>query len=467
MLFDSLPNFLPFPDQGKDKTRKEYDFIVKHIKLVAYNGAEYDITLLRISLSIYEDLFNFCTSGEITLQDANDLPHLMPIIGEEKIKIKFTRFKPGNDPDKEEEIEEAIDVEYRIYKIGDRQMLKDKHQVYTLYFTQAEFITNLKTKLSRSFIDLPYSEMVKIAFEELKSDKEFVVEDTDFEHKYICPRITPMEMINTLACRSVSASGNGTTFFFFSDRDKFYYLSAGYLIDQPSQGEYTYQIKNVLENTDTTYKDRTIEQDLKSVEFFGHVANFDILQSLAQGHYASTLLTYDITRQKWEVIEFDYLKEFDSFKHLGSTMPHTENLDALGEPKSFMRFLATDKDHDIIPWIAGKEPGIKPNRVEEYTLYRYSQIKQLQGNTIRIQVSGDPRRKVGQNIDFILPQHMGNNSEERPEELDEYISGKYLITSIVHRLEYNKYIMEMEIIRDSFIKEPEHVDPLSKYNDVY
>lgn len=467
MLFDSLPTFLPFPDQGKDKIRKEYDFIVKYIKLVAYNGAEYDITLLRINLSIYEDLFNFCTSGEIVIQDANDLPHLMPIIGEETIKIKFTRHKPTSDPDKDEEIEEAIEVEYRVYKIGERQMLKDKHQIYTLYFTQKEFITNLKTKVSEAFIDLPYSDMVKIAFEYLQSDKEFVVEDTDFEHKYICPRISPMEMINTLACRSISAYGNGTTYFFFSDRDKFYYLSAGYLIDQPPVAEYTYQIKNVLENSNTTSKDRTIEQDLKSVEFFGHVSNFDILQSLAQGHYASMLLTYDITRQKWEYVEFDYVKEFDTFKHLGATMPHTDKLDALGETKSFMRFLGTDKDHDIIPWIAGKEPGIKPNRIEEFTLYRYSQIKQMQGNTIRMQVSGDPRRKVGQVIEFIMPQHMGNVNPDKPEELDEYISGKYLITSIAHRLEYNKYVMELEIIKETFLKDPEHVDHLEKYDGIY
>lgn len=450
------------------KIRREHDFVIKHIKIVAFNGAEYDVTNLRVVLNIYEDLFNICTSGDITLLDANDLPNNLPIIGEEKIKIKFTRLKPTNNPEHDEELE-AIDVEYRIYHMSERQNHKDKTQIYTLHFTQAEFISNLKKKLSRSFMDIPYSDMADIAFGELGSSKPIVIEPTDFEHKYICPNLSPFEMIQTIACRSVSANGNGATYFFFSDRDTFFYVSGGYLIDQEPMESYTYQIKQVLEQESgqSFYKDMTIAQDLRVVENYGYSKSFNILESLAQGHYASNLLTYDIVRQIYTKIDFDYVADFGKFKHLAKEKPHTDELDALYEPKSFMRFLSTDLDHDVIPWIAGKEPGIKPNRVEEYTLYRYSQIKQMQQHAMRLQVSGDPRRKVGQVIEFIMPQHIGNLHPDQPEELDEYLQGKYLVTSIAHRLERDQYIMELEIIKDSYVSGIEHKDPNKRLEKIY
>lgn len=458
---------IPYTSNVKDKIRKEYDFVVKHIKLISYEGSEYDITNIRITLNLYEDIFCFCSSGDITLIDANDLPHNMPIIGQEKLQIKFTRHIPTDNEDADEEIEEDIDVEYRVYKISERQNLKDKTQIYVLHFIEEEFIKNLKLKISQSFIDKKYSEVAEIAFAEIGSSKPFLIEETLFEHDYVAPRISPFEIIQTVACRSVSAEGNGATYFFFSDRDDYHFVSGGKLIDQEPIAEFTFQVKNIIDqNATQSHRDRTIEQDLKSVENFVFANNFDILESLALGHYASKLITYDIVRQVWEEKEMDYSAEFDTFKHLAPKKPHTDDLDALASPEAFVRFLSTNKDHDIIPWIAGKEPGIKPNRIEESVLYRYSQMKQMRQNSMKLVVSGDPRIKIGKVIEFVLPQNIGDVHPENPEELDEYIQGKYLIVSLCNRLEENSYSLQIEIVKDSFVSDIKHVDPNEKLLDI-
>lgn len=456
----------PTTSNQPNKIRKEYDFVIKHIKIISFEGSEYEITHIRLSLNLYEDIFSFCSTGDITLIDANDLPHNLPIIGEEKIQIKFTRHIPS-DNEEDEEIEEDIDVEYRVYKITERQNLKDKTQIYTLHFIEEEFIKNLKTKVSQSFVGKKYSEMTEIVFGEMGSGKPLIAEETLYEHNYVCPRLSPFEMIQTIACRSVSAEGNGSTYFFFSDRDEYHFVSAGKLIQQEPIAEFTFQIKNILEENATQfYRNRTIEQDLKSVENFVFGENFDILDSLAMGQYASKLITYDIVRQVWEEKEMDYNQEFDTFRHLGTKKGHTDGLDALSSPEAFVRFLSTNKDHDTLEHISSKESGIRPNRIEESILPRYSQLKQLRKNSMKLVVSGDPRIKVGKTVDFILPQNIGDLHKENPEELDEYIQGKYLIVSLCNRLEGNSYSVQIEIVKDSFVSDIKHIDPAEKLEEI-
>lgn len=452
-----------------NRLRKEGDYVIEFIKLVAYNGAEYDVTQIQFITNIYEDLFHNVVTGDISFQDANDLAQLMPLIGQERIKIRFTRPQPTDDPF-DDELLPPIDVDFRIYNIAERQLEKDKFQVYTLYFISEEFITNLKTKFVTGFKGLPYSDMAKVAFETLGSKKPFIIEPTIFDQDWISPNIPPIEFINTIAARSVSAEGNGASYVFFADRDSFHFVSFGKLIEQPASEVYTYQWSNILENgnSNSGYRPRTAEQDLRAMERYGFSGSFNILSNLACGMYASRLLTYDIVRQVFDVKDYDYLKDFNTFKHTDKNKPLTETLDALGSPTAVTKFLSTNKDHDILPWIAAKEPGIKPYQLEEYTLYRYAQIQQIIGNNkLRVSVSGDPRRKVGQTIDFKLPQALSNITKETPEELDKYMQGKYLITSLVHRLSKGSYYMEAEIVKDTFFTGIEHVDPNDVYKDIW
>lgn len=453
------------PPTPPNKARREGDYVIKFVKLVAYNGAAYDVSAIHLGINIYEDIWNNVATGDITFQDANDLAQLYPLIGEERIKIRFTR--PDNSGDGL--LDENVDIDFRIYKMSNRQLEKDKFQVYTLHFVADEFITSLKTKLSMGFDDMLYSEMVDIAFKKLGSSKPIEIEETMFEHKYTVPYIHPIEFINTLAAKSISAAGNGACYVFFCDRDKFHFKSMGLLLDQPPVETYTYQWSNVLENENNEgYRSRTIDQDFRAFERYGFEGSFDVLNNLISGMYASKLLTYDLTRQIFEVKEFDYIKEFDTFKHLDKNPPLTPALDALGSPAAVSKFMHTNLDHDKVPWIVAHEPGIKPWHIEEYVLYRYSQMQQVLGtHRVMVSVTGDPRRKVGQTIEFLLPQAVSKVDKENPEELDKYLQGKYLITSLVHRITGLTYAMEAEIVKDTYKSEIEHIDPNKHYDGVW
>lgn len=449
---------------------REGDFYIKEISLTAFNGEKYDITHLRVNLMIFESIFTTAVTGEITLQDSLDLPHLMPLIGEEKIKFVFTRQDvPGKSKTREGRLLEDVSIEFRVYKMSGRENIKDRHQNYTLHFISDDFLNNFKIRVLKSYKAMPYSDMAAaILTEKLKTKKELNIETTKYLHSMAITNINPFAALNMLASRSESAEGNGCLYVCYEDRQKFNFVSIGKLFQQEVSESYSYGVRNVLEDTDSWYKDRTIEADLRSFEGYGFSGSFDVLKGLFMGLYGSRLLTYDLIRRIYEVKDFDYNAEFSAFKHLDKNKVFTDGLDVLSAPLAHVKFVATDKDHDIVPWIAEKEPGILPSRVEEHLLYRQSQLNQINQAKVVGTIPGDPRRKVGQIINFLLPHQQGNFSEEKAgEPYDNYLQGKYLITGLTHRIDVDKYMVDMEMIKDSLYTPIKHVNPVEEYTGNY
>lgn len=439
------------------------DFLLKEVSLFAYNGKKYDITNVQGGINIYEDLFNNTVTGDIFMCDSNDLPHNMPLIGQERLRIVFTRPEIG---DKKDEVIPDTVYEFRIYKIESRQRLQEKTQLYTLHFTSQEFLTNSYTRLSLPFKGMPYSKMVELAFAELKSSKPLVVEATKYDHEFVVPMYTPLQFINAVAARSISAEGNGGGYIFFETKDNFQFTSFGKLLSQEPVETYGYQWFHhnfIGENQETK-----IDYDklLRTIETFGHSYGFNVLSALSQGMYSSRLCTYDPVRAIYEETDFDYGSQFGEFKHTDTVPVHTNDFDCYGKPLAVLNLSFTNKDHDTVDWISSKEPAF-PTKIEESLLQWHSLLQQLRANRIKVTLPGDPRRKVGEVIDFALPQGIGNVSDEIREELDEYLKGKYLICSIAHRINRERYAIHAELIKDSFVSEIKHVDPNTLLPNTY
>ena len=468
--FNFNPPEVPAPETNipTEELRQENDFKIEEILLIAYNGAEYKLDLVKIQLNIYEDIFNNFISGNIELYDANDLPNFMPMMGEERLKIIFTRpdivkGAPVENPDAKDKLPD-YEMEFRIVKMSDRRRVDERVQQYVLHFISEEVIKNLKVKMRRSFIGKPYSEMVEIVYDEkIKEKKDLVVEETEFDHDFVASNISPFQMFNMLASRSLSIEYGTSNYVFYEDKDQFNYVSISKLIDGPIVAEYGYQIANVLDAPVSGSRD--IAHDLTSAEEYNFSGSFDILRKMQEGMYASKLITVDTTRKIMREEEYHYLDEFGSAPRLGDSPVNTEDLDALGEADTFVKLMGTNKDHDKVPHIVDKEPGIKPIHIEETKLQRYSLLEQINDKKIIITLSGDPRRKVGEVIEFKLPRTTAD--VDRPPEEDQYLAGKYLIIALRHRFQQHKYSMQLEIIKDSYIEEPEHIDPIDYYERTY
>jgi len=458
-----------------DVLRKNNDFKIKELKLIAFDESEYDVRNIRIKLSIYSDLFQNCMMGSLSFFDALDIPQMYPLIGQERLKIVLTRH---SEVKIDKELPD-IKFNFRVYKMSNRSLAHDKSQGFVLHFVSEEYIKCLKTKIRRTYKDMRYSEMIEELFDEFVFiEKPLVIEPTKFDQKFAISNTDPLETFNTMASRSISDEGNGEGYVFYEDNEQFNYVSVGKLIDGPVKEYYGFGLVNYSETINSrmskTRPDPQINlyennntSDLRTVQQYLWSNSFDVINNQTNGMYNSKLWTYDFVRQLWfDDYDFDYQKQFGEFKHLGNEPINTDELDAGGDPLSHVRLRHTNKDHDKTPWISSHEPGILPYYLEDYIQKRTSQLHQLHSNRIILTVAGDPRRKVGDVIKFDLPEVSSKVTEEFRQELDKYFAGKWLIISINHKLHPDEYFMDIEIAKDSFEVEPEHIDLIKKYKEL-
>lgn len=433
--------------------RRENDFVLQKLTITAYTGDSYDITKLYTEFTYEENIFQATIHGSINLLDTIDLPTLLPIIGEETIEATFTRPEVG-EPD-QTELLPPIEFKARVYKMSPREVqgYSDKVQNYTLYFASEELFKSAQKKVNRGFKATKCSDIVQTIFDEyLKEEKEIEIEETKFEIDYVIANKSPILAIRELAARSISASTEGALFTFYEDRDKFYFKSIDSLLDQTPEKEIKYRVQNVLEKGDN-HQDRTIEQDMESVQHYHHNSTFDVFEDLREGKASSRLLTIDPIRKKFQVKDFDLDQEFDNFKHLGTAKPFTQNAKILKAPEANFSLQFTQSEHE-------RDPTQRAKMIEEYHLKRMSQKKQIQRQVTSVSLAGDPRYKAGQVIEFILPELLGKVSKEYPQELDKYLQGNYLVVSSCHIVRQNGYTVNMELVKDSFYSEIEHRDLL-------
>jgi hypothetical protein len=67
---------------------------------------------------------------------------------------------------------------------------------------------------------------------------------------------------------------------------------------------------------------------------------------------------------------------------------------------------------------------------------------------LTIDVNGDSRRRVGEIVNIDLPAV--ENPKNKDEWVDPMMSGRYMITSILHEIGDGSYTMKMEVVKDGY-----------------
>jgi len=207
--------------------------------------------------------------------------------------------------------------------------------------------------------------------------------------------------------------------------------------------------------------------EIINVEVFQHNSNINPVENISFGMYGSTLFHIDPVRAKYEKQEFKLSEQFENFIHIDNEPPFRAELDLLDKTEANIKFLISYKDHDLQEHLKEREPNIRSDKFEECVLQRASQMLQMETVRITVKIPGDPKLTVGQVIEFGLPQQAGDVAKDRTKELDDYLQGKYLITSLKHSIIDEKYTITMEIVKDTYHTPIKFIDPVDKYQDRY
>jgi hypothetical protein len=456
-------------DQGlsPEILRRERDYYIDYLKIVAYNGKEYSIASQMIEFTYHESIATPCVYCSVTLYDAVDFPTLLPMIGEERLKVSFTR-QDEHAAKKEGGFKKPIVLDLPIYKISGRspENTSRKGQVYTLHATSDEMLKSLKSKVRLGLKGLTYSEMVRKVYDEyVKASKDIEVEDTKHIHDFCISNMNPFRFITHVSGKSISPKYGGCLYFFYEDRNKFNYKSLGTMFEGEQSLELNFAVKNTLKQGGDKAgpKERVFDRDMYSVEALEHKGSFDLIKTIISGAYSQRAIFFDPVRQLISTKDFDIEDEWDSLPHIDKVKPFTSGNSAKSAPDSRITVHWTNSEHDTVEHIASKEPGINPFRPEDFTLRVNAQLDGMMRSSIDVIIPGTPDMIAGQVVQFHLPEHLGKVSEQEPEEPDAYLQGKYLVVSVMHRLSTTEYTCSATIVKDSFYSNIKHRDPEAEY----
>jgi len=445
---------------------KAGDVKIEQIKLLTGNNVVIDLTEFLVELNLFEDIFSNYLQGNIVLTDSRNLIGKFNLSGEESLILKF--ITPSFD-----EVH-AITKTFTTYKISDRRLVRDNNtQMFTIHFVSTEMYLDILLPLFKSFegniIDIAES----IFQDYIATNREYEISNSSAEIKpnnklspliflnepsnkvkFVAPGWTPFKCINWLASKSIPKDGKAKNFLFYESTKSFYFGSIESILADAVQtentiGTYTVAASNVGEGENS--KDINREMFLaKDVEM---IDSIDQIKNLTNGYLANRLVYLDIFNKQYELIDYDYVKEYKNQFHTsgsGETSVPPFSAEALRNPATSISFYSknprlfqTSKDEYFKDNVSEKMGEIYGNR--KSSLLDMNNIK------MNITVPGRTDIEVGRVLYFLYPE-LGAKDESDATSVrqDHLYSGYYLITAIRHKLNRNQHFMTMEIVKDSF-----------------
>jgi len=147
---------------GKEIT--PYDYVIKELLLIS-DGGEIDVSYLLAEININENLFAKCITGSIILTDSLNLIANMPIMEGDLIKGTFERNREDVWIDKFDP-DFVLDFMFEIVKITSQTRVKQDVQVISLSFVSSTWTDHLSSRISKSYKQMPYSDMVLLIYNE-------------------------------------------------------------------------------------------------------------------------------------------------------------------------------------------------------------------------------------------------------------------------------------------------------------
>jgi hypothetical protein len=404
------------------------DFELDELVFESIPGIEWDIKLLMAEANIYEDIFNSTLTGNIVLDDADNRINNFPITGFEYIRFKFRT------PDKS-----YITLRLRVFKIDQRELEKERRQVFIMHFVSSEEFTNAQSRVSKSYNQKLISDIAD-DIQTTYFSPFSTLETTKILHHIIPAYWTPFKTLNFLASRANSAAFNGANYLYFQTCDGFNFCSLELLCSQVAKIKYLLQPANIRNQDEDSDPERTLDVDEVAIQSFKFTNMFDTLDNVSNGMYHGRLLWHDIRTGQFGETGFDYPTSYKDYVHVEPNIV-----------KDGSSYLWTSKSADNGTFGANKFfPLGQPessNSVKTWLLQRISQLQQIENVKMHLTVPGDSDRRVGDIVIIALPSP--EPLVENQLVMDKYYQDRYLVTSVRHKLSKQEYTTILEVVKDS------------------
>lgn len=426
---DGVPVFSTTVTASADSPEFPKDFSLNRVVMNPVNGDPIDLRFQMLELNVHEDIFNNGTYGTMVVTDARNQIKNLPIYGFETLNIDFNT--PGRNKFK---------MTFRVYKITDRFLTKERLQVYAIHFTSPETFTNVNTVISKSYKGMLISDIANDIQKNILNSSFNVIEPTKFLHQIVIPNWNPMKAMNWLTARANSSKFQGSNYLYFQNNQGFNFVSVENLVSQPDAGTYFFQPVGAGSPLTTS---------MYAVENYQFKDHINVLQNISNGMYGNNLTTHNLVRKRWDEYKFTYGNSWSKYTHMEANSKRGTNQ---LQGNTFLSNQASSADSSsnllrLYPTNMNVPQDQYYNHVEDWLQIRISQIQQLQNVCIHATVPGDSQRTIGDMVTFNLPSPEPLDNEQL--NMDWYYQGRYLVTAVRHTINRTEYDTIVELTKDS------------------
>jgi hypothetical protein len=454
------------------KAKNSTDVNLKNLTMHCSSGL-HDLRPYFQELSIYENIYRPAITGALVLADSHNLPYKAPIVGEETIDIDITLpgFGDGKDSDKYSVNPPPMHVN----SLSARNVLKPKAHRFTLDLISETYMSNIHSRVSKSYDNVTISDIVSDIYHTYLYDKNkqgLIYETTDRTERIIIPNMTPMKAIEWLSHRAVPDELNGVNYVYYETVRGSFFVS----LDSLSASDPIFTFKQIPRVQDSDGVE-SISAGIFKIQKYTFLNQFDKRKNTQRGVYSSKLITHDIVRKKILQHEYRGFNEWFGLNHCG-TYPPISNSPVDTKSSSVKRVSHAPPDEensyntidereldrqidskiDFYPkhtQMYAKNINDKyDNNVENWKLERSGHSSAYDGICVLVEVSGNTALRIGMTVTLILPSPETTDKDKKSDvEEDKFLSGKYMVTAIQHIFEQGdnakiSYTMKVELTKD-------------------
>lgn len=424
-----------------------------------------DILSIYANMNINESILTPFQTGQITINDSNDMIPDYPISGGNLFHVVYNVVQDGP-------AELEVDCWYRIVNVKN-VVINERKQAYTMQFISEDGWKNMHTILVEAFNGSPSDIIEEIFTDHLHQvdHKRLIVDSSVGSLKFVCPHWRPAQAIKWVTGKALSTEKDMPGFFFYESMKGFRFMSTDTLFDReknlvitdliadaaqtspPSEGikkGYMYKTPSVTPLGTDGKPSSAVSQtaSLQNVDDFRIMERQPYGKDLLNGNIQLKHITHDLFTKEVIVNTWNYHDNFEDTKRLGlkphyekPLEPYDENIKIILSPKN-------SKLH------TNGGDGSRAIYADDYAMYRHIIMKQISDEVVEnFETPGNPVVEVGRLLEFNYPairKVIGDNDEYQLK-----YSGLYLIRDVVHTFmpvvnHTTSYKVDMNIVKDGW-----------------
>ena len=403
-----------------------------------------DITRIVVKVLIVESLQSPTLVLKLGIKDATAFAETFPIVGQEIIRITTLEDNIHTNEEVEKELLFYV-TEYPKYGKGGSETTAG----YTIQaISKHAYLSGFK-KISRPFSDTATAEMFKILVDDLEFDD---ITMTNFQSQDISKSKGVINLQTPLsACeffRQNAYTSDGSPFFFFQTLNgRMNCIALKDLVNQPAKRTF-FELRGYTTSPETPSE--FTEQRNRILSIFSNLG-LSSYKSGRSGVFASETNSLDWSN-----------KSYTTHVYKTEINPNTDNV----EKKAILSesFKVFDTSLNKLPEASCNYVSKNDTSFTEDINYGSAKSKQLHKikayqellntYTHQITVVGDTNINAGRIVEINLPsaidpkfrQGRGMSDEVN---FDPMLSGRYLVSQVIHEIQDGKYISRVNLVRDS------------------